>query len=394
MPTYGVTDEGFVIKPLEVIKSEIETKQLADINPALDVTATGPLGQLNGIFSAKIREVWELAESVYNAFDPDAASGSSLDNDAALCPGIIRNAATKSTVTARCNLEDGTYAVGTLVANVAGNAEARFVNTEGITVTTGPANFFLAFEAEETGETVALTGTLTEISEPVTGWNGVTNLADASVGTEVETDAAFRLRREEQIRFSGAGTVEGVRADVIQVEGVLSAIVIENYRDVIWQDLVPHSIHVVIWDGTSPAADNEEVATAIFLSKAAGIDTNGAISESIVDSMDNPHAIYFDRAEEKVLEIQMTAVTDNPPSNWQDADGPLITALTTFIREGLNIGDDVKYNKVLGVAMDFEWMVDLTLFQIRWTGDGWGTSNLSVNASEIATLDSSDVSFV
>lgn len=394
MTTYGVTEDGFVIKPLDVIQSEIEAQQRADIDPALDQTATGPVGQLNGIFSAKARELWELNESVYNSNNPDGATGASLDNAAGLCPGLVREAATKSLVTATCNLDDGTYAVGALVANVAGNADARFVNTEAITVTTGPAGFPLIFEAEETGPTVALSGTLTEISEPVVGWNSVTNAADAALGTDIETDTELRLRREQQIRFSGAGTVEGVRADVLEVDGIISAIVIENPEDVVVNGLVPHSIHVVIWDGSTPAADDGEVATAIFESKAAGIDTNGAVSETVTDSMENDHTILFDRATQKVLEIQMTAVTEDPPSNWQAADGPLITALVDFVTNDLNIGGDVKYNKVLGVAMDFDWMLDLTLFQIRWTGDGWGSVNLTVAADEIATLDSGDVSFV
>lgn len=392
--TYGVTDEGFVIKPLDVIEQEIKDKQLADINPALDQTATGPLGQLNGIFSAKVREVWELIEATYNAFNPDSATGASLDNDAALCPGIIRNAATKSTVTARCNLDNGTYAIGELIAHVTGDADARFVSIEGTTVTGGPSNVDLVFEAEETGEVVALSGTLEEIAEPVTGWNSVTNLSDAAVGSPIENDATFRLRREATIRFSGSANVQAIRADVIEVDGVLSAFVVENTSDVIVGGLAPHSVKVTIWDGPSPTADDDEVATAIFLSKAAGIDTNGPYWVSVEDSMGRFHAIYFDRAEEKVLEIRMTAVTDDPPSNWQDADGPLITALTTFVAQDMDIGGDAIYNKLLGVAMDFDWMEDMTTFEIRWAGGSWGTSNKTVADDEIATLDSSDVTFV
>lgn len=391
---FGVTPEGFVIKPLENILQEIKDKQLGDIDPALDQTATGPLGQLNGIMSAKLRENWELNESVYNATNPDAANDASLDNAAALCPGIIRESATKSTVTARCNLEDGTYAVGDLIANVAGNAEARFVNTEEITVTTGPDNFDLPFEAEDTGAVAAPTGTLSVISEPVTGWNSVTNLADAALGSPIESNADFRLRREQQIQFSGSGTVEGIRADILAVEEIISAVVIANDEDVAVGGLVPHSIHAIIWDGAAPAADDAEIAAAIFGSKASGIDTNGATSETVEDSMGNDHTILFDRAGEKVLEIQMTAVTDDPPSNWMDTDGPLISALIAFVNDDMNIGFDAIYFKLSGVAADFEWLIDFTLFEIRFSGDAFGVINLPVLGDERVTLDSGDVSFV
>ncbi|MCK5641950.1 MAG: baseplate J/gp47 family protein, partial [Gammaproteobacteria bacterium] len=260
--SYGVTDEGFVIKPFAVIEQEIKDSQLANINPALDQTAQGPIGQLNGINSAKLREIWELVEAAYNAFNPDSASAASLDNVVALCPGIIRDAATKSAVECTCNLDNGTYAIGELVAHVVGNPEARFVNTEAVTVAAGPSDEDLDFEAEETGEVVALSGTLTVIAEPVTGWNSVTNASDADVGSPIETDTELRTRREETIRFSGSATVEAIKADVLDIDEVETAIVEENEDDEVQNGLLPHSVHVVIWDGSVPAADDAEVATA------------------------------------------------------------------------------------------------------------------------------------
>lgn len=391
MTTYGVTDDGFVIKPLDVIKDEIEEQQRADIAAALNQTATSVLGQLNGIFSAKAREVWELAEAVYNAFDPDAAEGSSLDNDVALCPGIIRLAATKSRVTATCNLDPGTYLAGTLIAHVVGDTTARFVSIEDATNGGGgAADIPVVMEAEETGEVVALSGTLTVIAEPVTGWNSVTNASDAEVGSPLETDAELRLRREEELRLAGSTHVDAIKADVLEVDGVISAVVFENVSDVVVDGMKPHSIRVVIWAGDPPGATDADVAQAIYDSKAAGIDTNGARSADIEDTMGYDHTIYYDRATEKAFEVRMTAVTDDPPTDWQDQ----IKAALLAYAAGLTIGDDVIYVKALGDAQEFDWLVDFTTFEIRLAGGSWGEVNLVIDNDEQATLDSSNITFL
>lgn len=391
--TYGVTSAGFVIKPLSVIKSEIEVQQRADIHPALNQTATSVLGQLNGIFSAKIREIWELNESVYNAFNPDSAEDAALDNDVALCPGIIRLAATKSTVTCTCNLDDGTYNAGTLIANVQDNPDARFVSTETIIAAGGPQDYPVEFEAEETGVVVALATTLNEIAEPVTGWNSVTNAADAELGTPIETNTALRLRRETNLRLGGSAHVDAIRADIAQVENVISASVLENPEDVIVSGMVPHSVRAIVWDGIGAhTADEDEIATAIFLSKSAGIDTNGAITKTVTDTQEFDHEINFDWATQVDIKVQLEVnVTTDAPNNWQDI---LKLYLTTYVQTTLGMGDDVVVSKISGIAAVFEFVEDVIDTQIAKVAEGFGIVNIVIADDEKAWLDSTDITFV
>ncbi len=388
MTDYGVTETGFVIKPLEVILQEIEEKQRADIHPALNQTATSVLGQLNGIFAAKTREVWELAESVYSSFNPDNSEDESLDSNAALCPGITRDAAVKSRVTATCNLDTGTYAAGTLIANVQDDTDARFVSTVEVVVVSGPSDESVVFEAETAGAVEAPSGTLIEISEPVTGWNSVTNSDDAEVGEDVESNPGFRLRREEEIRRAGAAHVDAIKADVLDIEEVIACVVFENDSDVSANGMVPHSVRVVIWDGNPAGADDADVADAIYESKAAGIDLNGAVTSDVEDTMGFPHTMRFDRAVEKVLEINVEVTTEDEPVDWQ---AQIKSVLMDYVTDNMSIGDDAIIKKLEGVVTDFDWVIDLTDFEIFWTGDSPGTINLTVNDDEMATLDSSDV---
>ena len=98
--SYGITDNGLIVKRLADIKEEIETSLKAELGSGINLDARSPLGQLVGIFAAAVATQWELDEQVYNSQYPDTAEGVSLDNVASIT-NITRLASTKSTVTAR-----------------------------------------------------------------------------------------------------------------------------------------------------------------------------------------------------------------------------------------------------------------------------------------------------
>lgn len=89
---YGVTDAGFVIKPLQTIKTELETGFKAAFGDDIDLSPDSVAGQLIGNLSAKYIQLWEIAQAVYNSFNPDRATGASLDGNAALV-AVVRQSA-------------------------------------------------------------------------------------------------------------------------------------------------------------------------------------------------------------------------------------------------------------------------------------------------------------
>lgn len=327
--TYGVTSAGFVIKPLDVIKAEMEAELKAYRGDAFDVTATSLAGQIIAIVAAKHSEIWELNQAIYNASDPDGANDAALENIAALCPGIIRDPATKSTVTCTCNLDNGTYLAGTLIAHVDGDTTARFVSSEDVTRSGGTGNESVEFEGETAGALVATAGTLTEIAEPVSGWNSVTNAADAVIGDDVETNAALRLRREQQIQLAGSSSVNGIRADVLDLDTVESCVVEENVTDVAAGGLAPHSIRVIYVPVGSE--DDAGVAAAILDSKAGGIATNGAQSEVVVDDSGFSHTILLDRATAIPVHFEVFLDDSNSSADRTYIEGLIDTAITEYI---------------------------------------------------------------
>lgn len=82
----GVTTTGFVPKRLnEIIASLKENAKpiFQDLVPPgeeVDVSDTSTIGRLIGLIAPDMDELWQAAEEVYQAFDPNSATGIALDN--------------------------------------------------------------------------------------------------------------------------------------------------------------------------------------------------------------------------------------------------------------------------------------------------------------------------
>lgn len=79
MTDYGVVPEGFSRKPLATALAEIEASLITEFGPNVIQTPQSPLGQINGLMADLITGLWELAEDVYQSYDPDQAEGTRLD---------------------------------------------------------------------------------------------------------------------------------------------------------------------------------------------------------------------------------------------------------------------------------------------------------------------------
>ena len=99
--TTGLTDNGFIKKTLDQIKTDLEESILAVFGQA-NVAPDSVFGQIIGVVSEVVSDVWDLAELVYNSQYPNSANGVALDNVAEL-NNLRRLEATKSS--AQCIVE-------------------------------------------------------------------------------------------------------------------------------------------------------------------------------------------------------------------------------------------------------------------------------------------------
>jgi uncharacterized phage protein gp47/JayE len=243
------------------------------------------------------------------------------------------------------------------------------------------------FIAEETGPVRANAGTLTEIAETSTGWNSVTNAADAILGEEEEADTDLRTRRLQELADSGSTTVDAIRAAILAVEDVTNAIVLENDSAVTVDGIPPHAIEPVVLGGT-----DVDIAAAIFGSKAAGIQSFGAdATELVEDSLGNSHTVEFSRPTVREVYIELTLVTD---PDLYVGDTAVKEALVDFHDATREMGQDVIVYRLACVIMDLVGVLDITTFALGFSASPSGTVNLSIADRELAELDTSRIVLV
>src|SRR5262245_24050114 len=311
---FGVVPTGFVRKTLADIKTALEEAQHAasELGPAFDVSANSPAGQLNGTFASELAEAWEVLEECYHGFDVESATDYLLTQLVSLT-GTTRDAATPSTVTVLCTLDAGATAPAGSVIAVDGRPDITFT-LDADAENTGMSEDDIETTATctQTGPIFVANGTLTVIVTGASGWTAVTNPNDAIEGRARDNDITLLQKQRDEIAITGGSTLAAIKADVLAVEGVNACTVLENKGDVIdGNGLTPHSIDVLIDDGDVPAADDDEIAQAIFDSAPAGVGFNGEESGTAADANGDPQIVAFDRVNLKPVYVDVFVTTNS-----------------------------------------------------------------------------------
>lgn len=486
MTLYGVTDTGFLKKTLSEILAEIEEEEKARISASLNVLASSVLGQINGIFADKLRELWDVAEAVYRSQYPDSANADALEQLCALT-GINRKGPRKSTVLLeRILLDDGTtLPIGSIVSvGVQGN---RFVTLEEAVNASGFTDLFSVHaESELYGPIPGYAATIDSIVSPVSGWTAKAamkasaagpyavgsmslivisdeeqetvnfpaggpytaqecadfinadflyaegfdadgtlliasktdgtgssikakdfggsnantvflfpttevkgmNSLDAELGRNLETDPELRERRELSLSQGGSGTVDALRADLLELSYVLQCFIFENDTDVTDGDgLPPHSFEAVVLGGD--VDDEQEIAETIWSGKPAGIATYGDISKTVEDSQGVDHVVKFSRPTEVPLYLELTveAVEEDFPDDGADQIKNALKALA----DAQEVGGDVIALRYMAEPLDVSGVMDVTVFKIDIVYPPLNTGNIPIASRELATLALTDI---
>jgi uncharacterized phage protein gp47/JayE len=160
--------------------------------------------------------------------------------------------------------------------------------------------------AENTGPVLAETGDLSVIESPITGWLTVRNLVSATIGQAEESDQDLRLRREQEIAREGTSTIDAIRADVLQIDGVSSCTVFENDTDFTDADgMPPHSVECLVQGGV-----DQDIWNGMLAFVAAGIQTTGTEDGTATDSEGTVHNVSFSRPDEILIYVDITGTYD------------------------------------------------------------------------------------
>ena len=259
------------------VQADINAAFGGGVNPGL----TTPQGQLAQTETAIIGEKNNEIAYIANQVNPAFASGIWQDAIGYIY-FMTRIQASGTVVNATCN-----GAVGTIIpaGSIAQDTNGYlYASTAAATIPTS-GNVTVQFQNQTTGPIACAIGALNKIYTAVAGWNTVSNPAVGALGNNVETRAAFELRRQASVAVNAVNSLDSIRASVLAVPNVLQAYVVDNSTNATVNygatsyPLAAHSICVSVAGGVSSA-----IAAAIWNKKPPGCGYNGNTTVTVYDT--------------------------------------------------------------------------------------------------------------
>lgn len=389
----GLSTTGFQAETTKDVQTSIENDELATIDAATNLSPTQPLGQMNGIFASAAANIWALLQAIYAAIDPGGAVGVQLDNICALT-GVTRLPATVTQVLCTVNLNAGTYVARTLTVNIAGLPQFTFVNRDTI-VAPGGSITGTVWVATSTGPIACNSGTLTVISPAVGGFNSITNPANGTTGTNIETDTQLRIRRAALLVAAGGCTIDSIRASLFATAtaaiGLQNVSVLENNTMVTDGNGQPaKSFQVLIWDGASPDPGNAaKFGQAIWNSKPSGIQSYGTTSQNAIDASGKTQTVFFTRVTQ--LPIFFTLNVKTNPNTYPTNGDALVAAALAALGAQMLPGGTVFALQYEAAAFSVQGVLDVTSFFLDVVPSPALTANIIVSPFQLATVSTANI---
>lgn len=325
----------------------------------------------------------EMIKASFDARDPALARGRDLDVLCALT-GFKRSEGTATTVTLSLSGTEGTVVPAGTIFKSKDNIE---FSTD-VTVTI-PLDGVVDVEATCTqrGAIPISTGAVNQISVVIGGLQSVTNRAPGKTGTDMDSDAVTRLKRERSVGSSSSNQANSFYSSIYAVDNVRDARVYENRTGSASVDpvknpygLPAHTVAIVVDGG-----DDTEVARAIFDKLTVGVNMHAVGTEVTkeIQSLQYPaHREWITYSRPQEVEISLVITVQDVNSNCPEqlalqelvrdaymdyAEGKLIADGQGFMSKGYSIGERIPYsqmytpiNKVLGNYLG-SYVADLTV---------------------------------
>jgi len=343
---WGVESQGFVRPSVAEITADLNTRFQLVFGQSVQTDPRSVFGQTIGILAGALDDIWQLAQSVYAAFDPRQSTGDQL-TALGQVTGTYRKAPTPSqatliltgnaltTIPLGSLVQDGVgvqfataiaailnsaplwqighaYNVGDVITN---SSKTYYCLVAGVSGLLGPGastpfpatiqdgSVTWVFVGLGTAIALGITANaviagpqleaawgLSNIATPVVGWQGVGNPLAALTGTAIESDSALRVRRYSELHGLSKAALDAVYAAVSALTLVQEAIVIENVESTTSVDgLPPHSVEAVALGAYTPL----QIGQALLSTVAAGIKTNGLNTVSVADTQGGVHSIEY-----------------------------------------------------------------------------------------------------
>lgn len=280
-----LTEAGFeatrTAEWLERIRNDLNNALGRDMDFARDSFA----GSIALTMAAALGDLSELLQAVYDARDPNNATGVQLASLALAAPGITRNEPTASTQVVDLTGDAGKVIPAGRTIRGGGlrdadATEALWDLTEDVTLD-GDGEGSGLFRCRTLGPVRNGSGDF-EIVTTMAGWTGAVATGDAEdfdIGLARESDDLLRQRRQFSLAFGGSSSTASLRAKILEVAQIASCFVVENDTDeplLVEGVTVPgHALAVYVHPDTIEAAQQTALARVLYDHTAAGIELIG-----------------------------------------------------------------------------------------------------------------------
>jgi len=391
MAEYGVTDTGFKRKPKSVVIKELGNLMKAEFGQDLDISPESPEGQIISVIANAVDPLWQVAEHSYNAFNPNGATGVTLENLVRL-NNLKKKKATATTVTLTFTGTDGTLIPSGLVVRtnptLTGGVSYKFDTTTSGVITGGI--FTTLAVCQEVGAIQLPIGSVTILDTAVVGSPTVTNVTVGNVGQNEETDPELRARREIQVSLPSVSTTDSIVAGINNIETVLSVVVYDNDTgsDIGFDGVTvsPHSLYIIVQGDNTPE-EKLAIAQTIYIRKDPGIIMDGLVTQNITDSQGFIKSMKWNNP--TLVPIWIEIETNATISTALPGDSlALKQAIVDYVNDpvtGFKIGDNVSYAR-LYTPINSIPDHNVQSLKIGFNSSPTGVVDLDINGASLATV--------
>ena len=373
-----LTETGIVIESFDAILSKLEQGFRAIYGQNINLNADTPDGQMIGLLAQMRMDFEELAQTVYNQLDPDAATGAWLEQRVAYA-GLMRRAASYSYLRSVI-LTGEPYTQLYAGVMVSDPNKTRWVLVSDVQLdSNGSAR--ADFRSEQLGSYNLGKNTPLTIETITLGLQRATTFENAEVGEDEETDQQLRERFWVSRTKNATNSAEAIAAKIRALPDVKQVRILENngaQRDKL--GIEPHSLNVIVEGG-----ENSQIAEVIYQNKGAGVGLQGAIAVTLQKNKE-PRLIRFDRAIAVDIQIVMRCVRYE---DFTEIDKEEIKRLLTL--QKFEIGQSVSLSRLYSPINQVGgfWIKEL---KIARKGQSLKAENVVLQSRELARILKADIS--
>lgn len=385
LPTLAaqVTDTGITAPPFSDIFASLQASYKTIFGSDTVLEPSSQDGQWIAVIAQAISDSNNMAIGVFNAFSPATAKGTGLSSQVKI-NGIQRLIPSNSTADLTLVGDTGTILTDAIAIDVFNNQWALpsplvFPNS-GLLISTAVCT--------TAGAITAAPGTIIKIGTPTRGWQSVTNVAQATVGNPVESDATLRKRQTVSTSLPALSVLDAIVGQIANLPGVSDWAAYENDSDLIDGNGIPgHTISLVVEGG-----DSFEIASVIAEVKTPGTGTFGSISEVITDPKGLPNTIKFFRPTVDRIVVTVNLI---PLAGYLSTTADAIQqSLADFVSSS-GIGQDVEWSKLFTPAnlsnVPLSYTYNITSITLALFGNTQLSVDVPIAFNAVAHLDIADV---